>query len=122
MITLVTKIKFIYFQKPYACQVIGCTKKYTDPSSLRKHVKNHTFEEQKQIKRKGNEEAANPSFSSQLVKKYLDINKQKAIKFQECNNTNFEHSYSSSYILNPVNIKQDLKNKLFERSKQQKLC
>ena len=29
------------FQKPYACQLQGCTKRYTDPSSLRKHVKNH---------------------------------------------------------------------------------
>lgn len=27
------------FQKPYVCQVVGCGKKYTDPSSLRKHVK-----------------------------------------------------------------------------------
>lgn len=33
----------MYFkQKPYACQVTGCGKRYTDPSSLRKHVKNHT--------------------------------------------------------------------------------
>lgn len=30
------------FQKPYACQVTGCGKRYTDPSSLRKHVKNHS--------------------------------------------------------------------------------
>ena len=29
-------------QKPYACQVAGCGKRYTDPSSLRKHAKNHT--------------------------------------------------------------------------------
>lgn len=29
-------------QKPYACQVVGCGKRYTDPSSLRKHTKNHT--------------------------------------------------------------------------------
>ena len=26
-------------QKPYACKAPGCTKRYTDPSSLRKHVK-----------------------------------------------------------------------------------
>ena len=26
-------------QKPYACRAPGCTKRYTDPSSLRKHVK-----------------------------------------------------------------------------------
>merc|ERR1711970_328459 len=40
--------------KPYACEVYGCQKKYTDPSSLRKHVKNHTKEEQDQVKqRKG---------------------------------------------------------------------
>lgn len=30
------------FQKPYACQVSGCGKRYTDPSSLRKHLKNHS--------------------------------------------------------------------------------
>lgn len=30
---------FIYFQKPYICKAPGCTKRYTDPSSLRKHVK-----------------------------------------------------------------------------------
>lgn len=28
-------------QRPYACQIAGCEKRYTDPSSLRKHVKNH---------------------------------------------------------------------------------
>ena len=27
------------FQKPYVCKVPGCTKRYTDPSSLRKHTK-----------------------------------------------------------------------------------
>ena len=26
-------------QKPYACKAPGCIKRYTDPSSLRKHVK-----------------------------------------------------------------------------------
>lgn len=31
-----------FFQKPYACQVSGCGKRYTDPSSLRKHLKNHS--------------------------------------------------------------------------------
>lgn len=34
---------FSLFQKPYACQLPGCTKRYTDPSSLRKHVKNHAL-------------------------------------------------------------------------------
>ncbi|KAK2907769.1 hypothetical protein Q8A73_008842 [Channa argus] len=37
--------------KPYACQIPGCTKRYTDPSSLRKHVKIHTAKEQ-QVRRK----------------------------------------------------------------------
>jgi len=36
--------------KPYKCEVFGCQKRYTDPSSLRKHVKNHTKEEQDQLK------------------------------------------------------------------------
>jgi len=39
-------------QKPYACQVEGCSKRYTDPSSLRKHVKNHTTKEQVQVRKK----------------------------------------------------------------------
>lgn len=29
----------LLFQKPYICKIPGCTKRYTDPSSLRKHVK-----------------------------------------------------------------------------------
>ena len=37
-------------QKPYRCEVFGCQKRYTDPSSLRKHVNNHTKEEQDQVK------------------------------------------------------------------------
>ena len=38
-------------QKPYKCEVVGCTKRYTDPSSLRKHVKGHSQEEQLQYRR-----------------------------------------------------------------------
>lgn len=38
-------------QKPYTCQVPGCAKRYTDPSSLRKHVKSHSSEEQ-QLRKK----------------------------------------------------------------------
>ena len=34
-----TKLICSSFQKPYVCKAIGCTKRYTDPSSLRKHVK-----------------------------------------------------------------------------------
>ena len=30
--------------------MFGCNKRYTDPSSLRKHVKNHSKEEQEQVK------------------------------------------------------------------------
>lgn len=29
----------VLWQKPYVCKIPGCTKRYTDPSSLRKHVK-----------------------------------------------------------------------------------
>lgn len=31
----------------------GCSKKYTDPSSLRKHVKNHAVKDQQHCKKKG---------------------------------------------------------------------
>ena len=41
----------LLFQKPYACQYPGCTKRYTDPSSLRKHVKGgHAKENQSRKK------------------------------------------------------------------------
>ena len=38
--------------------MFGCQKKYTDPSSLRKHVKNHTQEEQDQVKQTKNSNKA----------------------------------------------------------------
>lgn len=41
----------LMFQKPYACQIPGCSKRYTDPSSLRKHVKAHSAKEQ-QVRKK----------------------------------------------------------------------
>jgi len=40
-----------HLQKPYACQIPGCSKRYTDPSSLRKHVKAHSAKEQ-QVRKK----------------------------------------------------------------------
>lgn len=44
-------------QKPYACQIPGCTKRYTDPSSLRKHVKAHSAKglQEKEVKVPDNE-------------------------------------------------------------------
>ena len=44
------------FQKPYVCKAPGCIKRYTDPSSLRKHVKTvHGPEFYANKKHKGNE-------------------------------------------------------------------
>ena len=42
------ELTYVLLQKPYKCDVPGCQKRYTDPSSLRKHVKNHSREEQEQ--------------------------------------------------------------------------
>ena len=43
-------------QKPYVCKAPGCTKRYTDPSSLRKHVKTvHGADFYASKKHKGNE-------------------------------------------------------------------
>lgn len=41
----------VFVQKPYTCQVPGCAKRYTDPSSLRKHVKSH-FSKEQQLRKK----------------------------------------------------------------------
>lgn len=46
-----THLCSLMLQKPYACQIPGCSKRYTDPSSLRKHVKAHSAKEQ-QVRKK----------------------------------------------------------------------
>lgn len=41
-LSLPSTIRIVFYpswQKPYVCKIPGCTKRYTDPSSLRKHVK-----------------------------------------------------------------------------------
>lgn len=60
-------------QKPYACQIPGCSKRYTDPSSLRKHVKAHSAKEQQVRKKVGDHkhshipaETSNPSHLSSI--------------------------------------------------------
>ena len=46
----------VCLQKPYVCKAPGCTKRYTDPSSLRKHVKTvHGADFYASKKHKGNE-------------------------------------------------------------------
>lgn len=39
MQTTLKLLLYALLQKPYVCKIPGCTKRYTDPSSLRKHVK-----------------------------------------------------------------------------------
>lgn len=50
----------LVLQKPYACQIPGCSKRYTDPSSLRKHVKAHSAKEQ-QVRKKVRCPASGPT-------------------------------------------------------------
>lgn len=66
-----------HFQKPYACQLPGCTKRYTDPSSLRKHVKNHAIKNQ--AKKKVTKE-------SLIMEK--KINSRSSTKIQHANSEN----------------------------------
>lgn len=47
----ILKYLLLSLQKPYACSVPGCNKRYTDPSSLRKHVKNHNQKDPQQKKK-----------------------------------------------------------------------
>lgn len=63
----------LMLQKPYACQIPGCSKRYTDPSSLRKHVKAHSAKEQQVRKKVGGHkpspisaETSNPSHLSSI--------------------------------------------------------
>lgn len=104
------------FQKPYACQISGCLKKYTDPSSLRKHVKNHSPEEQMQLKKKqgGNHKDA--------TKIYPKLKRDEGIKKMRSNSfttesrffyATLDHNYSNTTLSS--SIKRDLKNRLSEK-------
>lgn len=53
---LIVNILCLFLQKPYACQIPGCLKRYTDPSSLRKHIKNHSLRDSGQKRRKTHRE------------------------------------------------------------------
>lgn len=110
-------IFFLYLQKPYACQVLGCTKKYTDPSSLRKHVKNHTFEEQKQLKKRSSEIPTSPIKIATPKKETVKHHREKTT----LSYVGFEHAYANvspeMLDISRVNIRQDLKNKLSEKSR-----
>lgn len=79
-------------------------------------MKNHTQEEQMQVKKKSQEESV---FSNINLKKMLDPSRQKAIKVEQCYNVKTDHTYSnlaqksvtvSRYV--SMSVKQDLKNKI----------
>lgn len=68
-------------QKPYGCQLPGCTKRYTDPSSLRKHVKNHAIKSQQSSKKKNTKE-------SEIVQKRLISREQRLNRFIKTTTSN----------------------------------
>lgn len=84
-------------QKPYACQIKNCNKKYTDPSSLRKHVKNHTPEEQMQLKTKNASQLEEFSMLSARLASRLSSN--------ATNTTNSITSITTTSVM----IKQEIK-------------
>lgn len=99
--------------------MIGCTKKYTDPSSLRKHVKNHSFEEQKELKNRTS--AENSLGFTRKYKKIETYQQQQDGKvFYELPWQVHQITSSSSSSSCSGNIKQDLKNKISEKNRQRK--
>jgi hypothetical protein len=101
----------LQFQKPYACKAPGCTKRYTDPSSLRKHVKTvhgADFYASKRHKGENNEEENN-SPPGHLAKNYhsssrvlprLDQNQQQ--QYMD-NSPNISNSPESSGVCKSKN-------------------
>lgn len=91
----------------------GCVKKYTDPSSLRKHVKNHTYEEQRELK---NRAAVNQVNLGKKLRKTPQ---------EQFGGANYElpwqvHQVTSSSSSSSSNVKQDLKNKISEKNRLKK--
>lgn len=95
--------------------MVGCTKKYTDPSSLRKHVKNHTYEEQLQLKNKSVEKSQEEVhfISKRLTTK---SNRNVSTKIENNFHPNIDHNYSN----NLSNLRQEIKNKLSEKLSKEK--
>ena len=50
--------------------MLGCQKKYTDPSSLRKHVKNHSKEEQDQVRQSREPDTSQEGWLEQTALNY----------------------------------------------------
>lgn len=88
-----------HLQKPYACQIPGCSKRYTDPSSLRKHVKAHSAKEQQVRKKVRPGESDTSHISSiQLCWTYLP----KSEFFWNIAKGKFQLSSSSCWFVIPV--------------------
>lgn len=82
-------ILFSLLQKPYGCQVPGCSKRYTDPSSLRKHVKNHSIAKNKKKSRKSVSSSYSSSNSSLPLNSDLnDFNNVKSEKSEHYDSSN----------------------------------
>ena len=66
-------------QKPYACHAPGCTKRYTDPSSLRKHVKTvHGADFYNNKRHKGDDDKKpHEKLSRHYGERHLNLNKQR---------------------------------------------
>lgn len=93
-------------QKPYACQVSGCGKRYTDPSSLRKHLKNHT-------------ENSNTLSSLLSDKISMTTNTTGPLNsMNSCRNTCiFDVETNSSYKLSKIYIKDEDTNNIHHRNR-----
>ena len=71
--------------KPYLCKVTGCNKRYTDPSSLRKHVKTFNHESLQmlqsndlttQITNKMNDESVDKYYEHQITSQDAPLKSQ----------------------------------------------
>lgn len=76
---------FFSFQKPYGCQLPGCKKRYTDPSSLRKHVKNHAIKDQPSSKRKNAKEPETVQKKLTSILKERSTDAAQAFNGKPCN-------------------------------------
>lgn len=99
---LVKKINYLialkYFKKNYHCPVEKCGKSYTDPSSLRKHIKNthgeHVYEIAKQNKAKNGRRGSYGKISSDTLN-----NNDRDVSDSE--NCNFEEDLLKNRVLHP---------------------
>lgn len=97
-------------QKPYVCKAPGCTKRYTDPSSLRKHVKTvhgaefYANKKHKGTPNDGSEDGGNGGMDSSPRSEGVHSGKTTSLSSPSIKSESDAHSPGQPMINSPLSV------------------